>query len=256
MRPRRVQSRGGSAPRKRDLRAGGASATLGAVNRFRQAAPRREVLRWTAAALAASAAPRAVAAACEIFPADGRSTFQVVRDGRAIGAHRIGFARTGGTFAVRTDVEIELTLLGATLFRFIHRAEEEWREGWLHSVVSDTDDDGKRYAVRAERRDGIFQGAVNGRGFTVSGYIIPSSLWHFDTVKVEALFDIIDARLKPVRARFLGEAPITVGGAPVTARHYRVAGGLNRDLWYDGACRLVRVGLAARDGSAVTLERL
>lgn len=214
-------------------------------------------MHWTAAALVTSAAPRGVLAApaCQIFPPDGRADFQVIRNERVIGAHRITFARTGGAFAVRTDVEIELGLLGVPVFRFEHRAEEIWRDGWLHGVTSDTDDDGKRYAVRAERRDGVFQGAVNGKGFTVSGYIIPSSLWHPDTVKVDALFDTIDARLKPVRARLVAEAPVTVGGAAVSAKRYRVVGGLERDLWYDETCRLVRVALAARDGSTVTLER-
>lgn len=242
--------------RTRDLRAPVPSATLIVVNSFRETAPRRRFLRWTAAAFVASAAPRGLAAtACQIFPPDGRADFHVIRNQRVIGAHRISFARTGGVFAVRTDVEIEISLLGVPVYRFTHRAEEEWRDGWLHAIVSDTDDDGKAHTVRAERRDGIFQGTVNGRGFTVSGYIIPSSLWHHDTVKVEALLDVIDARVKPIRARFVEEEPITVDGIPVPAKHYRIAGGLNRDLWYDDACRLVRVALTARDGSAVTLER-
>ncbi len=29
---------------------------------------------------------------------------------------------------------------GAPLFRFVHHAEAVWADGWLHAVVSDTDD--------------------------------------------------------------------------------------------------------------------
>ncbi len=51
-------------------------------------------------------------------------------------------------------------LPGAPLFRFVHHAEEVWVDGWLHGVVSDTEDAGRLYRLRAERRDGIFQGIV------------------------------------------------------------------------------------------------
>ncbi|MFQ5466700.1 MAG: DUF6134 family protein [Kiloniellaceae bacterium] len=108
--------------------------------------------------------------------------------------------------------------------------------------------------ARAERRHGIFQGAVNGTGFTVSGYLIPSSLWHHDTIFVESLFDTIDARVKLVRARHLGAERVIAGGRWVEAEHYGLSGEVPRELWYDQDCRLVRAGFVARDGSQVVLE--
>ncbi|MFQ5774139.1 MAG: DUF6134 family protein [Kiloniellaceae bacterium] len=205
-------------------------------------------------AFAAGLLPAIPGTACRLFPADGEVDFMVRRHDRVIGGHRIRFARSAGRFTVRTDVEIEVGLFGAPVFRFTHHAEEVWRDGWLQAVVSDTDDDGRPYRVRAERRDGIFGGTVNGARFTVSGYIIPSSLWHHDTIAVEALFDTIDARVKLVRAKLLGSEPVPVGGKPVTAKHYALFGEIERELWYASDCRLVRVAFLARDGSEITLE--
>lgn len=225
---------------------------------------RRGALRALAAAGACALGARAGAAsACEIFPPDGGRHFLILRQGQVVGHHRIAFSRpapsaAGPTrqedFVVRSDVEIRAGLLGTTTYLFTHHAEETWRDGWLHALISDTDDEGRRYRVRAERRQGIFAGAVNGAAFTVSGYIVPSSLWHHDTIASEALLDTTDGRVKIVRARLLGEEEVSVAGRSVAARHYALEGQIQRQLWYDDACRLVRAAYLARDGTWLTLE--
>ena len=208
----------------------------------------------TVVAAAGTLSPDPAAGACPVFPADGELDFLVLRHGVAIGSHRIRFSREAGRFVVRSDVEIETAPPGAPLFRYVHRAEEVWVGGWLHAVVSDTDDDGRRTRLRAERRDGIFQGIVNGMAFTVSGYIIPSSLWHRDTPASEALFDTVDGMVKVVVPRLVGRERVPVKGKPVEAKHYALRGQFRRDLWYDADCNLVRVAWRARDGSRIVLE--
>lgn len=211
-------------------------------------------LKFIGAALAVALLPGAAAPACRVFPPDGETDFMALRHGRVVGRHRIRFSRAGGRFVVRSDVEIEAGPLGAPLFRFVHHAEEVWVDGWLHGVVSDTDDDGRLYRLRAERRGGIFQGIVNGLAFTVSGYIIPTSLWHRDTPASEALFDTVDGMVKVVVPRLVGRERVPVAGKPVEAKHYALAGQFRRDLWYDADCNLVRVAWRARDGSEIVLE--
>ncbi len=215
---------------------------------------RRRLLQLTGAALAGALLPGARAQACRVFPPDGEVDFMALRHGRVVGRHRIRFSRAGGRFVVRSDVEIETGPPGAPLFRFVHHAEEVWVDGWLHAVVSDTEDDGRRYRLRAERRDGIFQGIVNGMAFTVSGYIIPSSLWHRDTPASETLFDTVDGMVKAVGPQLVGRERVPVGGKPVEAKHYALRGQIQRDLWYDADCNLVRVAWRARDGSEIALE--
>ena len=217
---------------------------------------RRRLLQLTAGTLAGLALPRAGWAACLPFPPDGETAFTVIRNGSKIGHHIIRFARREDRFTVRTDIAVEVSLLGATLYRYAHRAEETWTEGWLQALVSDTDDDGKLYRLRAERREGIFGGQVNGQRFTVSGYIIPTSLWHRDTPLSEALLDTVDGLVKISRGRFLGQEEVTVRGRAVAAKHYALEGQIERGLWYDLDCNLVRVAMLGRDGSQITLDLL
>lgn len=219
---------------------------------------RRTFLKLTGGGLAWGLAgallPVGSASASRVFPADGEIDFTALRNGQTIGRHRIRFVHDGPRFIVRTDIAVEITFLGATLYRFTHHAEETWLDGWFHAVVSDTDDDGRLSRVRAERRDGIFGGTANGTDFTVSGYIIPATLWHRDTTASQALFDVIDARLKIVRPQRLGSEEVPVAGQAVMAEHYQLQGEFQRDLWYDSDCGLVRVAFLGRDGSQITLE--
>src|SRR3546814_1968732 len=86
------------------------------------------------------------------------------------------FSRRGDDSVVEVAIDIAVDVLGITVFRFTHRAEEVWRGGQLWSLVSDTDDDGTRWRVQAERRNGMLRGSVNGAGFEAPGSILPASL--------------------------------------------------------------------------------
>ncbi len=216
---------------------------------------RRQSLRLLgggAAALGFGAFP---AGACELFPKQDGWRFLVLRHGNVIGEHLFTFSRRNGDFVVEVAIDIAVDLLGVTLFRFTHRAEEVWRDGWLHSLVSATDDDGTLWRLESERRDGALRGKVNDVAFDVSGFVIPASLWHRDTPKTQALFGTIDGRVKVVHSEALGEEPVTAGGAQLQARHYRLTGQLERDVWYGPDCGIARVTFPARDGSLITLER-
>lgn len=216
---------------------------------------RRQALRLLgggAAALGFGAFP---AGACELFPKQDGWRFLVLRHGNVIGEHLFTFSRRNGDFVVEVAIDIAVDLLGVTLFRFTHRAEEVWRDGWLHSLVSATDDDGTLWRLESERRDGALRGTVNDVGFDVSGFVIPASLWHRDTPKTQVLFGTIDGRVKVVKSEALGEEPVTAGGRQVQARHWRLTGQLERDVWYGPDCGIARVTFPARDGSLITLER-
>ena len=73
--------------------------------------------------------------------------------------------------------------------------------------------------------------------------------------KAEVLFDTIDGRTKAVNSAPLGEEPVTVGDQEVAARHWRLTGEMERDVWYGPDCAIARVTFPARDGSLITLQR-
>jgi len=216
---------------------------------------RRQALKLLGGAVAGVGLGAAPARACELFPKEDGWRFLVLRHGNVIGEHSFRFSRRNGDFVVEVAIDIAVDLLGITLFRFVHRSEEVWRDGWLHSLVSATDDDGTLWRLQSERRAGALRGSVNDVAFDVSGFVIPASLWHRDTPHTQVLFGTIDGRTKVVNSEALGEEPVTVAGSAAPARHFRITGELQRDVWYDDACGIARVAFPARDGSLITLER-
>ncbi len=216
---------------------------------------RRNALKLSLAAGAGLLVSALPARACRVFPADEQLEFEILRAQHRVGWHRIGFSRATGVLVVRSDSDLILGAAPSPAYRFAQHVEETWRDGWLSGLVADTNDDGVRWKIRAERdAQGIFTGIVNGLTFTVSGYAIPSSLWHRDTPRQEALLDLVDAQIKLVRSRLVGREGILAGGRTVTARHYELYGELRRSLWYDDDCRLVRAAIPGRDGTLHTLR--
>ncbi len=194
------------------------------------------------------------AAECLRFPPDGERRFEISRNGSAVGSQTFRFSRQNGRFLVQSEIDIEVIGGGATLYRYRHNAEEIWLSGRLEAFVGDTNDDGLRSLVRAERIGGIFSGRVNGQAFTVSGFIVPASFWHRDTPASQALWDGVDGMVKVVTGQDRGAEALEIRGEMLETRRFELAGQIQRHLWYDENCELVRMSFAARDGSEFLVE--
>jgi len=216
---------------------------------------RRRALKLLGGGVAGLCLPRATALACGQYPAADGWRFDVLRHEDVIGEHVFTFSQDGQDFVVEVAIDIAVGMLGITLFRFTHRAEEVWRDGRLQSLVTTTDDDGTPWSVEARRRDGALRGWVNGEDIDVPGGAIPASLWHRDTTRAPALLDTIDGRKKAVVSQALGEEAVPVGEREAAADHFRLTGQLQRDLGYGGDCSIARVTFSASDGSLITLAR-
>ena len=206
------------------------------------------------AAAVLAALPLRPALARRVFPEDEALDYQALRHDQVIGHRRLEISRASGDLVLRQEIDLRIGPEASPRHRFLQRVEETWHEGWLVGLVSDTEEDGRFWRVRAERRDGIFGGLVNGFRFTASGYLITTTLWHRDTPTQEALLDVIDAEVKLVRSRTVGDEQVRAAGKTVTARHYLMYGQVSAHLWYDEDCRLVRIQAPLRDGSEVAYE--
>ncbi|TQV83257.1 DUF6134 family protein [Denitrobaculum tricleocarpae] len=195
-----------------------------------------------------------LAAECVRFPADGERQFDISRNGSLVGSQSFRFSRRDGQLLVRSAIDIEVTRGSTLLYRYRHDAEESWLAGRLQAFVSDTDDNGTRYLVRAERIEGIFRGRVNGQSFTVSGFVVPASFWHRDTPSSQVLWDGVDGEVKVVRGEDQGPERIEVLGETVEARRYELGGQIQRVLWYDRRCALVRMSYLAQDGAKFVVQ--
>ncbi|MFN3278657.1 MAG: DUF6134 family protein [Paracoccus hibiscisoli] len=180
-------------------------------------------------------APAAMASPDASVPASGRLAFDVIRKDRDIGDYVVTFRGAGDdlTVEVATDVRVKVPVIGVSAYRFTQASTETWRVGQLAGLTSRTDDNGTPHDIRV--------GATS---------LIPASLWNADLVRASTVLNTVDGSTDAISVSNLGPENVATGSGPVSATHYAVRGGLERDLWYAGAT-LVHVRFLAEDGSQI-----
>ncbi len=201
----------------------------------------------------AAALPIAAFAGIEGVPQDGALTFTVLRDGSEIGEHKITFNQTGNDLQVdiNTDIKVTLPLIGIAVYRFEHEGHEIWRNGQLAALSSKTYDDGTDHVVDAAANGAALAVKSDIVDQTSAATIIPASLWNPALMRQNVLLNTLDGHEMRVRIETVGMEPIAVKGGTLEAKHIRVTGGLERDLWYTPEGSLVMVRFAAKDGSKI-----
>ncbi len=174
------------------------------------------------------------------LPSGGKLTFDVVRKGKDIGDHVYRFKGNQSNFTVKvvTDIAVKIPLIRTTVYSFNHDSTEVWTGGKLRHLTSKTNDDGTPHQLDT---------GANG--------VLPASLWNDDTVRSKKLLNTIDGQIMQVRVADLGTEQVKTGSGTISGHHYKISGGLERDLWYDDAGNLARVSFKAEDGSTVTYVR-
>lgn len=180
-------------------------------------------------------------------PYEGKLAFDVMRGDKLIGRHIITFSDVDG----ETHVDIEVSLLVKigflTVFRYGHTNREVWRGGRLVSVTTDTDDNGKLFEVRAEKRaDGFHVQTLAGES-VLTAAITPTSYWNSKILKNLRWFDTQRGILLEIDLEEGDIEPVVLAnGQSVEARRYEVTGDLNQTVWYTPEGEWVKLSFLAR----------
>ncbi len=186
----------------------------------------------------------------------GTFVYQVTRDGEVVGEQRADFERRDDALSVITDVRINVTLLGISVYDFTQRIEERWAQGKLMEFRSDTDDDGNHRNVLLARNGERLVGTYDDKKRDLPGYLIPSTLWNSAAVGHSALLDTVRGRERDIRVEDKGIEQLTLPIGTVQARHYIFSGEFNLEVWYDESGVLVAGQMEAKDGSIIRQELL
>jgi hypothetical protein len=212
---------------------------------------RRAVLLAGAALLA-----RPVAAASAVPQADAL-TFRMIRHGSEIGTHALTFTREGDALTVRIAVEAVVTLLSIPLVRYSHRASETWHGTTLVAVQGETNKNGEREWMTAQRTDA----GLEVHGSQTAPYIapataIPTSYWDKRMLNGKMISLEDGVLLAPKVADLRTEKIRLASGREIAARHYNLSGAFEVDLWYDATGTWAGMAMTVTDGSEVRYERL
>jgi hypothetical protein len=161
--------------------------------------------------------------------------FQVLLDDKPIGTHSFRVREEStSTRHVSSDASFDVRVLGITLYRYRHRAEERWQDGCLQGIEASTSDNGDRLVVRGAkgtegfRLDAPANVPVRDPCISTYAYWDPSVL-----LEQTELLNPQTGKYDAVRVESLGEETVQRRGSAQPARRYRLRGEeLTIDLWY------------------------
>ena len=171
-----------------------------------------------------------------------------------MGRHVIDFNRQGDSTKVNITTHVAVKLAFITVYRFDHSGFESWKGNHLLALKSNTYDDGTSHQLAVSAAGDHLNIAADGMQSAASAAILPASLWQASTVRQSSLLNTLDGTVMRVAVQDEGEDRLTASGREVPAHHYKISGGLDRDLWFDQSNTLVRMQFAGKDGSDIVYQ--
>jgi hypothetical protein len=170
--------------------------------------------------------------------APGRTDFEILMNGRAIGHHIVTVTEAGGITTARIAIDMA-GRVGPIGFTYTHRCEEQWRGTQLLSLNC-TDRENRSTKTLSGKLEGA-NFVVNGSGFKGNApvSILPTSWWRFSTVRQTRVMNSRDGKLTSLTASRVGPEAVVSAAGPIQATHYRIRGPANTELYYDAAGRWV-----------------
>ena len=158
--------------------------------------------------------------------------FRAVLDGKPIGEHRFTIVTDGATRRVTSDAEFVVKFLGFSAYRYRHHAEERWSGDCLASLAASTDDDGKSTSVNLTKRGDANEIETAGHASSVPGCLMTYAYWNPAVRSQVRLLNPQTGKVDSVRIERVADGDVDVGGKPVHAFDWRIAGGeAPIDVW-------------------------
>ena len=159
--------------------------------------------------------------------------FRAFLDDAPIGYHRFTLSGEGAARELRSETRFEVKFLFVTAYRYVHDATERWRGNCLEGLSARTDDNGERLVVSAAgNAEGLVVTATAGRE-ALPGCVMSFAYWNPQMLRQSRLLNAQTGKFETANIALLGEETITVRGAPLTAKRYRITGPKHPiDVWY------------------------
>ncbi len=189
-------------------------------------------------------------------PQTQRMSFAIMRNGVQIGQHDINLSTEGATTTVdfRTQIEVKVMFINAYSFSYVGR--ETWTDNSFASFRSQTNDNGTMLAVNASASSDKVSIVADGKRIDAPKVTIPASFWNLDFVGRTEFFNTETGQPIKINITDMGNEQISTRMGQKLAHHYRLRGGLDRDLWFDQNGAPLRYQLRGSDNSVITSEAL
>ena len=183
-------------------------------------------------------------------------SFAIMRNGQQIGQHDITISSEEGTTTVNFRTEIQVKVMFINAYSFTYAGREVWADNHFKSFVSQTNDNGASHSVNASAGADRVAIAADGARMDASKNTVPSSFWNLDFINRTDFFHTETGKLMKLSVTDMGNERLSTRMGWRVARHYRIRGDLERDLWFDQSGAPMRYQLRGSDNSVITSEAL
>lgn len=188
-------------------------------------------------------------------PPPGIYIYSILRDGSPVGQQRMEFVNDGEKLRVISHTEIDVTLLGMSIYGYNSQVEEVRADGKITSLTADTDDDGKDKKVSLSLDGEHLKGSYNSNTPREIDPRLPTALfWQQPKTGDAQVIDQERGKTRDITVKEIGPETLVLPVGKVETRHFRVTGEMKRDLWYDANGVLVAGQRPGPDGSTARLE--
>jgi hypothetical protein len=182
----------------------------------------------------------------------------ILRDGDPIGTSVTEFSRDGDRLTVRTHMQIAVTMLYVTVYRFDSTVEEHWINGQLVAMHSRADDDGTRKAVDMQSSGpaapDLMSVTYNGAAKTVGAGVMPTSFWNPQSMHESRFIDPLDGDTFDATVTSRQPDTVRIGDRNVQASRFEMSNDV--DVWYAPDGQLLKIEFVVHeDGSIITVQR-
>lgn len=197
--------------------------------------------------------------------------FAAHRNGQKIGTHSLAFREEAGRQTITTTIDFAVRMMGIAVYRYQHRSEEVWSGGQFMTIASESNDNGEKYAVQAQRdganlvvrrrepqsfmKTSTGDEAVEQKHWireVHSGSILPSTHWNIEQTRQQALLNTQTGKIMRVSVRDVGRETVTTASQAPPATHFAYSGDIEMSQWFDDRSRWVKSTFkATTDGSTI-----
>lgn len=185
--------------------------------------------------------------------------FAISIDGKPAGNYVMNITqRDDGSVSMEGSAQTQMSFVGGLYkYTYMYKGTEIWQNGRLTRLDSAANDNGKRYTVNAFPENTGLRVRVNGKDHTARADAWVTTYWQLppgnQRNRALPLLDADSGKDIQATLQFVDSNTVQVSGQAQNSAHYRLSGGVQVDLWYDGQERLVRQEWV-EDGHKAVLE--
>lgn len=174
-------------------------------------------------------------------------TFDVLLNDKPIGQHQFTIREEANRRIVRSEAEFDVQVLFVPVFSYRHSNTEQWADGCLQRIESDTDSNGTHYRVVGKEQANEFTVETQDSRQAYAGDCVMSfAYWDRRVLGQDRLLNAQTGELIDVDIRPLSQETIEFDGRRIPVEAYRIVA---RDKGVD-----IRVFYERDSGDWVALE--